>query len=216
MAIIVCRLCFEDARLFTSVDDVTYLACDHCGLRFMHADHLPDPVAEKGHYDNHENDVRNEDYRQFLSRLAQPLMDALPDGASVLDFGAGPGPALAAMMQDAGYEMTIYDPFYNDDHSSLERSYDAVTATEVIEHFHDPRLMFDLLDRLVRPGGWLAVMTMLQHDDDAFAAWHYRRDPTHVAFYREETFTWIAAHYGYVLSRPHRNVAIFHKAFSFD
>ena len=39
--------------------------------------------------------------------------------------------------------------------------------------------------RLVRPGGWLAVMTCFQTDDARFAGWHYRKDPTHVVFYRE-------------------------------
>ena len=54
-------------------------------------------------------------------------------------------------------------------------------------------------------------MTLLQDDDAAFATWHYRRDPTHVVFYREETFSWLADHYGYHLKRPHPNVAFFQK-----
>ena len=40
-------------------------------------------------------------------------------------------------------------------------------------------------------------MTCFQNADDRFATWHYRRDPTHVVFYREETFAWLAAHFGW-------------------
>ena len=206
-----CRLCHHDALPFVHVDGIAYFACPSCGLRFMDAAHLPTPDHEKNHYDSHENQIDDDGYRTFLSRLADPLMATLSRPSTILDFGAGPGPALAAMMADHGHDVSIYDPFYRDDRSVLDRSYDVVTATEVIEHFHDPRAMFDQLHHLVNDGGILAVMTMVQDDDAAFANWHYRRDPTHVAFYRIETFEWIAAHYGYTLTTPHKNVAFFQK-----
>ena len=40
------------------------------------------------------------------------------------------------------------------------------------------------LSYLVRPGGWTGVMTCFQTDDARLAHCHYRRDPTHVVFYR--------------------------------
>ena len=206
-----CRLCLQDTRPFLTVDQINYVACNHCGCRAMAADHLPDPDAEKAHYDHHENDIADDGYRRFLARLVSPLNDMIPRSSTVLDFGAGPGPALADMMTMDGHHVSLYDPFYHPDASVLTRTYDVVTATEVIEHFHNPRQMFDLLHGLLNDGGILAVMTLLQDDDAAFAAWHYRRDPTHVVFYREETFTWIARHYGYHVTRPHRNVAFFQK-----
>ncbi len=46
------------------------------------------------------------------------------------------------------------------------------------------------------PGGTLAVMTMFQTDDARFETWHYRLDPTHVVFYRPETFTRLAHQLG--------------------
>jgi hypothetical protein len=63
----------------------------------------------------------------------------------------------------------------------------------------------------VRSGGWLAVMTQLQDDDQAFAQWHYRRDPTHVAFYRAESFDYIAAAYDLECERPSKQVALFRR-----
>lgn len=206
-----CRLCHLEAHPFITVDAISYWACSNCGLRFMDAAHLPLPDQEKTHYDSHENNTDDQGYRNFLSRLAHPLMARLTAPQTILDFGAGPGPALAQMMAEHGHDVSIYDPFYHDDKTSLQRHYDVITATEVIEHFHTPRQMFDQLYDLLNQGGTLAVMTLLQDDDATFATWHYRRDPTHVAFYREETFSWIADHYGYHLTRPHPNVAFFQK-----
>ena len=36
-------------------------------------------------------------------------------------------------------------------------------------------------------------MTKQVIDAQAFARWHYIRDPTHVCFFSRETFTWWAA-----------------------
>ena len=209
MAMASCRLCAHQARPFMTIDGMDYHACDHCGLRFMDARHLPSPDEEKAHYDHHENHVDDPNYRRFLSRLSEPLLKVLPQGSSVLDFGAGPGPALAAMFQESGHHAVIYDPFYAPDKTVLDRQYDAVTASEVIEHFHQPKQGFERMLSCVRPGGWLAVMTQLQDDDQAFAQWHYRRDPTHVAFYRAESFDYIAYAYDLEFERPSKQVALF-------
>ena len=31
---------------------------------------------------------------------------------------------------------------------------------------------------------------------ESFGNWYYKRDPTHIAFYDNNTFSWIAQHYG--------------------
>ena len=65
---------------------------------------------------------------------------------------------------------------------------------------------------LLRPGGLLGIMTTFQTDDARFAGWHYRRDPTHVVFYRESTLAFIAERMGWTMEIPCANVAIFRKA----
>ena len=50
---------------------------------------------------------------------------------SGLDFGAGPGPALAAMMSEDGFDVAIYDPFFQPDAEALQRKYDFITCTAV-------------------------------------------------------------------------------------
>ena len=207
----ICRLCASKAKPFITVGATRYLSCDHCGLRFMDACNLPNAEEEKSHYDQHENNPADEGYRKFLSQVSDPLKVRLSPNAEILDFGAGPGPALAAMMEEAGHHVSIYDPFYAPDISVLQQVYDVVMATEVVEHFHEPADGFQQMIALLKPAGVLAIMTNLQDDDAAFAHWYYRRDPTHVAFYREETLAYIAHHHGLGIDRISRNVTFFTK-----
>lgn len=171
----------------------------------------PTATEERARYESHENDPADPDYRAFLDRLAAPLMERLPPAAEGLDYGAGPGPALARMLEEAGHSMAIYDPFFAPDPAALNYTYDFVACTETAEHFHAPGEEFSRLDALLRPGGWLGLMTEVLDASQSFETWWYARDPTHVCFYAPPTLRWIADHFGWDMERPHRNVALFHK-----
>lgn len=170
-----------------------------------------DPAAEKQVYDLHDNDPSDPGYRRFLSKLTEPLSRCLQPGSRGLEFGCGPGPALAVMLSEQGFVVSLYDPYYYPESTVLERCYDFVTCTEVVEHLHDPWSTFAQLDQLLTPGGWLGVMTCFQTDDARFANWHYRRDPTHVVFYRASTLAHIARRFGWHLEFPVKDVALFRK-----
>lgn len=206
-----CPLCQGSAGQFLRADGKRYFRCPECHLRFLDPAARPDAVAEHAHYLHHENEVNDPRYRAFLSRLADPLLDVLEADSEGLDYGCGPGPALAAMLREAGHRVAVYDPFFANDWSVLELQYDFLTCTEVAEHFHDPAAEFERMNRMLRPGGCLGVMTCFQTDDDRFAAWHYRKDPTHVVFYREETFHWISRKFGWSVRIPRKDVAILFK-----
>ena len=169
-----------------------YLQCSCCRLVFVPPNWYLTPEAERAEYDLHENAVDDPGYRQFLSRLASPLIECLPEDATGLDFGCGPGPALAAMLREAGHEISLYDVFYYPDEAVLERPYDFITATEVVEHLHQPGAELDRLWGLLGEGGYLGVMTKLVCDRDAFVRWHYKNDQTHVCFFSVETWQWWA------------------------
>lgn len=173
-----------------------YQRCERCALVFVApANHLS-PEAERAEYDLHENVVEDPGYRRFLSRLAQPLTTRLQPGASGLDFGCGPGPALAAMLEEAGFTMRLYDQFYATDEQALSGQYDFICATEVVEHLRQPGAELARLWSLLAPGGWLGIMTKLVQDPVAFAHWHYKNDPTHICFYSRDTWQWWAQQCG--------------------
>lgn len=185
-----------------------YHKCPTCLARFLDPAQFPSAEQERAQYLTHENAVEDPGYRRFLSKLAGPLLARLAPAAQGLDYGCGPGPALAAMLSEAGHHVALYDPFFAPDPAPLAQVYDFVTCTEAAEHFHRPAAEFARLRGLVRPGGWLAVMTCFQTDDARFAGWQYRADPTHIVFYRAETFRHLAQGWGWQCEIPVKNVAL--------
>jgi SAM-dependent methyltransferase len=207
-----CPVCRAPApRALLTVDGLEYWRCDACEASFLDPAKRPARAEEHAHYLHHENDPDDPAYRRFLARLADPLLARLSQGSSGLDYGCGPGPALAAMMREAGHAVSLYDPYFRQNAAVLESTYDFITCTEVAEHFHRPAEEFDRLGGMLRPGGWLAVMTCFQTDDERFANWHYRKDPTHVVFYRKTTLRTVAAQRGWSCEIPTKDVALMHK-----
>ena len=193
-----CPVCLHDStEQWLTVNRRRYWRCAVCQARFLDPGQLPDHETEKREYDQHRNDPDDPDYRRFLGQLAEPLLKRLEPASRGLDYGCGPGPALAHMMVEAGHAVSLFDPIYAPDPEVLGDCYDFVTCTEVVEHFHNPATEFERLHSLLEPGGWLGVMTRFQTDDGRFANWHYRRDPTHVVFYRPQTFEWLGRQFGW-------------------
>ena len=191
-----CPLCLsEGATLFhTSLQknlERDYSHCRTCDLVFVPPEFHLDADAARQRYLTHDNDPNNADYRRFLSRLWDELRPRLPEGTRGLDYGAGPGPALAAMIEENGHSAALYDPLFHPDESVLAHTYDFITCTETVEHFATPRADFLQLRRLLASGGLIGIMTDMLEDRDGFADWYYHRDPTHIAFYTQRTFGWI-------------------------
>lgn len=207
-----CPLCgSREVRPFATLRAARYHRCGVCRLTFLDPPQRLDGDAERAHYGTHENSADDPRYRAFLNRLAAPLAERVPAGAEGLDFGSGPLPVLAMMMREQGFRMRAYDPFFLADDDALRQRYDFIACSETAEHFFDPAAEFARLDALLRPGGWLGVMTEMLSDDAAFTGWRYARDPTHVSFYRAETMRWIGERHGWDLERAGAHVTLFRK-----
>lgn len=203
------RLFYKDVSEHYASD---YYQCQNCRLIFAAPKDRPDTDEEFARYETHENDPDDEGYRRFLRQLADPLTLLLEPESKGLDFGSGPGPTLNIIFEERGHEMQLYDPFYADDPSVFEDTYDFITATEVVEHLHNPGKEFDRLWHCLRPGGYLGIMTKPADDDrQTFADWHYRRDVTHVTFYTKDTFRWLADKWGASLTFHGNRVIILQK-----
>lgn len=204
-----CTVCEgEDCSLFVTVQERDYWRCAGCEATFLAPAQHPARADEFAEYGLHRNDVDDPAYRRFLSRLATPLLERIGKGRQGLDFGCGPGPALAEMLREAGHTVALYDPFFHPDAHALAVTYDFITCTEVMEHFHAPAREFRRLAAMLRPGGWLGLTTCFQTDDARFANWSYRRDPTHVVFYRVGTLEYLARQHGWTCEIPAANVAL--------
>lgn len=189
----------------------TFHDCRACGLLHLDPAERLDAAAERARYDTHDNDPSDPRYRAFLDRLAAPLGDRLADGAEGLDFGCGPGPALAEMLTERGWPTSTWDPFYALDPAPLERRWDFVTATEVLEHLYDPGETLDRIAGLIRPGGWFGVMTgiVTPEIEAQLDSWWYARDPTHVCLWRSATLEWVAEQFAWSMERISDTVVIY-------
>lgn len=191
-----CPLCGElQPAVFHRDRSRKYLRCGRCGLVFVPPSYFLPPEEEKTCYDLHQNRPDDPAYRRFLGRLFDPLRAKLPPGATGLDFGSGPGPTLSLMFAEAGFPTAIFDPFYAPNHEVWRSKHDFITASEVVEHLHRPAEELDRLWNSLTMGGWLGLMTKRVRDQASFAAWHYKNDPTHVVFFADETFAWLATHW---------------------
>ena len=188
-----------------------FFRCRACDLVFVPPQYHLTVDEERDRYLQHNNDPSDPRYRKFLSRLFDELKSHLAPGARGLDFGAGPGPALAQMMTEDGFRATVYDPIFFPDDDALKADYDFITCTETAEHFRDPGRQFRLLDRVLRAPGWLGVMTSLLDDPSRFPDWYYHRDPTHLCFYSMRTMKWIAGRHNWQPVFPRKNVVLFRK-----
>jgi hypothetical protein len=177
-----------------------YLRCLHCDLVQVPSIFWLTPEQEKAEYDFHQNHFGDAGYEGFLMRCAQPLLERLSDSATGLDFGCGPAPVLCSLFEAQGHPMCYYDLYYWPDTSPLQGQYDFITATEVIEHISNPKPVFELWMQMLKPAGYLAIMTKRVSSLTAFQRWHYKNDPTHIAFYSEKTFEYLAMTYSLQLT----------------
>lgn len=198
-------------RPLLNIEGRVYRRCDRCMATLMDPAQWLSPGMEYAEYLEHKNNFTDIKYQKFLSKLTNPLLKKLTSVQEGLDYGCGPGPVLAQMLSEAGHNMSFFDPFFFPDHALLSGFYDFITCTETIEHFHHPAEEFARFEKMLRPGGWLAVMTCFQTDDTLFSSWHYRRDPTHVVFYREATLRHIASNFGWSCEIPIKDVALMQK-----
>ena len=207
-----CLVCGDPAiKLILEEDEKVYWECRHCFFISLDIKFRLSSSEEKTRYEQHNNDIHDENYRLFLSKLFKPLQAKLKYKAEGLDFGCGPGPALAEMFKEKGYQVDLYDPFFFNNEKIFTKSYDFITCTETIEHFFDPIKEFKKINKMLVKEGFLGVMTKFLGDEKDFGQWYYRKDPTHVAFYSPKTIEVIASMMGWTYEIPEKDVVLFKK-----
>lgn len=176
----------------------TYFKCDICNLIFTGEKFHLSQEDEKNRYCLHQNTIADKGYVKFLNQLAVPLYQYLPLAASGLDYGCGPGPVLAELIEKKGFSCDLYDPYFFPK-LDFDKRYDFIAATECFEHFFNPKTELEKINMILKPVGILAIMTELFTSDKLFADWYYIKDPTHVCFYSPKTIVFICTNFGYTL-----------------
>ncbi|MGB0453133.1 MAG: class I SAM-dependent methyltransferase [Bacteriovoracaceae bacterium] len=191
-----CPLCFSHKKVihFKSQNRV-YYRCEICELIYLDSKCYLNADEEKAHYDCHENNLEDPNYRQYLKQFIDPLNEFLNKETSGLDFGCGRAPLLAKMCEELGHKMSYYDPFFYPDQSAIDKTYDFIIAVEVLEHLHRPKETLDQILSQLAQDGILSFVTELYSEKTDFEGWYYKNDPTHVIFFSEKTFSWLESEF---------------------
>lgn len=194
---IICNNATE--KFYDKPFDVDFYKCNQCDFIARDRAALMETTAEKEIYDLHNNSLENEGYvNMFKNFLDKNMVPYQSQGRKGLDFGSGPEPVLSQILErDYGYDMDYYDKFYAKDKVYVDKKYDLITCTEVVEHLDHPLEYFRLFASLLEEDGVLAIMTLFHHNDEEhFLNWHYRRDRTHISFFNKKTLAMVAEQTG--------------------
>ncbi len=186
-----------------------FFRCPQCDLVFVPPEFHLSPEAEKARYDFHSQSLDDSGYSDFLNRLFQPVQKKLLPGARGLDFGCGREPTLSVLFEGAGFPCANYDLHFANDPAVLEKQYDFLTCSETMEHFYRPREEFARFLQMVKPGGWIGIMTQLRDEAPPFSTWFYKDDATHVCFFSRKTFQWLSETYSLKLEFHPNGVTLF-------
>jgi hypothetical protein len=207
-----CPLCGAPSP-FDRVVDVRkrrHCICGRCKLIFVESEFLPAREVERERYAKHRNGLEDAGYVAFLRQAIDPVLPLLSPSMRGLDYGCGHTPTLFRLLEAAGLRCGNYDPFFYPDWPA--GTFDYLFATEVVEHFFRPAAEWPRMASLLKPGGLLTVMTAPWEDLDAFRAWGYASDETHVVFYHRRTLEWIFEAFGFEeLDRSNPRVSVLRK-----
>ena len=185
-----CIICDADTKYFTDTQMgvETYL-CSHCGVIFKDPKTYEDFETQKRRYDLHENHAEDEGYQRYFQQFLDFVLPQSEKPTVALDLGSGRSTLLSNMLAAQGIIAASYDPIYHPDTAYRDKRYDLITSVEVFEHLHDPMAVFAELVSLLNPNGTLVIRTELAPTErEAYLAWYYRRDPTHIVFFSPRTF----------------------------
>ncbi len=201
-----CPLCKTSSKPFLKSE---FLICQCCSGIFRKKKNLPLPEKEKARYELHQNDIYDSGYRNFVSPLTTAILNYYKSTHNGLDFGSGPSSAAAAILNENGYTISLFDPLFHNNQNILAQKFNYIICIEVMEHFHNPEKEFRLLKELLLPNGRLYCMTNIYSPEIDFASWYYKNDFTHVFFYQKETLEWIKENFRFTTLEISGNLILF-------
>jgi len=186
-----CPLCKGEAEIFCEKPKHLFYKCTNCEGIFRPKHTFLTAVEEKEHYEKHNNDVFDGRYQNFVSPIVNAVLRDFTPNSTGLDFGSGTGPVVSKMLRDKGFQIENYDLYFENNPELLTRKYDYISCCEVMEHFKQPLLEFQLLHSMLLPNGKLYCKTEVFKNQKPFEDWYYKDDFTHVFIYQPKTLEWI-------------------------
>jgi len=206
-----CRLCnseIKDHR--TDKQGKKYLLCNKCELIQLDNKYYMSAESEKKRYKLHENSSDNKGYLSYLNHIIEnSITPFLKPGNSLFDFGCGPEKTWANLLKGRGYNVSTYDPYFDNNKDWLNNNFDAITSIEVFEHLMYPKKELNNISSCQETGSFLIIRTMLHNNYwEDFINWWYKDDPTHVSFYSTASVDYICRTWNYKLIQIINNCEI--------
>jgi len=193
-----CHICTKSTESFVhEKTDITYYHCKACEYIFKSPEYHQDLTVQKERYNLHENDAEDEGYQAYFQRFLDFILPLVGKPNTALDFGCGRSSLLASLLEKERVHCDYYDPIYHPDILNDDKKYELIVSTEVFEHLHQPREVFESLLKRLEEDGYLALQTQFHPNDvEAFKKWYYHQDPTHIVFFTAQTFRVLCEIYG--------------------
>ena len=192
-----CHICNKKTGSF--IDEKTnikYYQCTNCEYVFKSPECHQDFTVQKERYNLHENDENDAGYQAYFKRFLDFTLPLVAQPKTALDFGCGRSSLLASLLEKEGISCDYYDPIYYPATLSDSKKYELIVSTEVFEHLHQPKDVFESLLERLKVGGYLALQTQFHpNDSERFKKWYYHQDPTHIVFFTAHTFRVLCKEY---------------------
>lgn len=185
-----CHICSQKTKYFTDeTTSIVYYYCLGCEYIFKSLENYSSIEKQKARYDLHDNDEGSESYKAYYQRFLDFVLPLVGSPESALDFGCGKSTLLVNMLNNMNIKSTYYDPLYHPNTTYDSKKYELIVSTEVFEHLHRPDEVFVRLLSRLEQHGYLAIQTQFHpNNSDIFKRWYYHQDPTHIVFFRSQTF----------------------------
>ena len=181
--------------------------CSGCGLYFKSHTLALGELAE--YYARLECETFEHDGNFPTDQFLRRTLESLPNGSKVLDFGCSTGrilknltsrfncfgvelnEAAAAMARGRGIRIVSENQL----RAGESRDFDAILLTDVYEHLLRPVELVAMLAKLLKPGGWLAIVTgnadAIRTRDTIGEFWYFRV-PGHFQMLSGRHVDWLA------------------------
>jgi len=120
-----CKICGSKTTSF--IDDelknCLYHHCEECEFIFKDSSFYVNDKDELKQYQNHNNSFESTGYVKMFEDFISFCFSGVDlNGGEILEFGCGPGPVLAKLLENEGAKVTKYDKFFFDDGVIKKRS----------------------------------------------------------------------------------------------
>lgn len=198
-----CPVCDQQNLSSLSSHERPFHHCRDCDYIFQNPESRLQRPQEEARYLEHNNDLEDPRYLKYLEKTWSQVESPKP-GAFVLDYGCGPARGLEAVLRDSEFRVASYDPiFWPRDLEQEFGKVDVLFCSEVIEHIYEPAKIFSQWNQLLKPDGVITLRTGFHPGADNMSDWWYASDETHIGFFNETTFEFIAEKWGWTLIKVH-------------